>query len=61
VVITDPKDHRALARRLGRLIADRERTRSMGGQGRRLARFWDEELDSFDDAARTFAAALRRL
>ena len=61
VVVADPKDHKALARRIGRLIADGERARSIGGQGQRLARFWDEELDSFDAGARSFAAALRRL
>jgi glycosyltransferase involved in cell wall biosynthesis len=61
VVIADPRDHEALARRIRRLITDGECARAIGGQGQRLARFWDEELDSFDEAARTFAAELQRL
>jgi hypothetical protein len=61
VVIAEPKDQDALAARIGRLIADRDRTRSIGAQGQRLARFWDEELDSFAEGARSFAVAVERL
>jgi glycosyltransferase involved in cell wall biosynthesis len=61
VVVVDPKDHDTLAGKLGRLIRDRSRTRSIGLQGRKLAEFWDEELDSFDRTTQMFAEELERL
>lgn len=61
VIIDDPRDHVALADRLSTLIAERDRTRSIGGQGQLLARFWNEELPSFYEAAEHLARALTGL
>ena len=61
VIIVDPKDPAALARRLRTLIGNRDRTWAIGRQGQLLARFWDEELDDFDIASSTFAAQVERL
>jgi hypothetical protein len=61
VIIADPRDHETLARRLRALIGDRDRAWAMGRQGQLLARCWDEELHSFDDAAKTFLATVGRL
>lgn len=61
VIIVDPRDHAALASRLGMLIGNRDHTWAIGRQGQLLARFWDEELDDFDVASSTFAAQVQRL
>jgi glycosyltransferase involved in cell wall biosynthesis len=60
VIVKDPKDHDTLANKIGRLIRDRDRTRSIGRQGRKLVEFWDQELHSFDSATQMFAEKLER-
>jgi glycosyltransferase involved in cell wall biosynthesis len=61
VIIADPRDHAALASRLGLLMGNRDLTWAIGRQGQLLARFWDEELDDFDVASSIFAAQIQRL
>lgn len=61
VIIADPRNLEALAHRLGQLISDQERTRSIGLQGQKLARFWNDELQNVDAATKLFSTQLQRL
>ncbi|MGN6664173.1 MAG: glycosyltransferase [Solirubrobacterales bacterium] len=58
VVIADPRDHAALAARLRTVLSDPVQAEAIGGQGRLLARFWDEECPSLGEAALALAAGI---
>jgi len=61
VIVPNPKDRDALADRLVSVVQDRNRTFSIGRQGQLLARFFDEELHSFEGATETLADELASL